>query len=116
MAYTAVDAAEVEAMNGVFRPIRSALGVTAFGINLEEWPAHADGYPDHDHADDGQEEVFCILEGGGHMVVDGEEVELKPGRFVLVSADAKRKVHPGQDGLKMIIVGAPPGAYQPRQG
>ena len=49
MGYTVVDAAEVEAVNGVFRPIRRALGLTAFGINQEEWPANADGHPDHDH-------------------------------------------------------------------
>ncbi len=65
MGYTDVDAAEVEAVNGVFRPIRRALGVTAFGINQEEWPANGDGYPDHDHSEDGQEEVFYILEGVG---------------------------------------------------
>jgi uncharacterized cupin superfamily protein len=116
MTYEVCDAAEVEAVNGVFRPIRRALGVTAFGINQEEWPAHAEEYPDHDHSEDGQEEVYYVLEGGGTMAVDGEDVELKPGRYVLVSADAKRKVLPGEEGLKLIIVGSPPGAYTPRQG
>jgi mannose-6-phosphate isomerase-like protein (cupin superfamily) len=116
MGYTIVDAAEVEAVNGVFRPIRRALGLTAFGINQEEWPANADGHPDHDHAEDGQEEVFCILEGSGKMVVDGEDVELKPGRYVWVEAESKRKIFAGADGLKLIAVGSPPGAYQPRQG
>ena len=116
MSYALCDAADVEAINGVFRPIRRALGVTAFGINQEDWPGHADQYPDHDHSEDGQEEVFYVLEGGGRMVVDGEDVELQPGRYVFVSADAKRKVHPGDEGLKIIIVGSPPGAYTPRQG
>ena len=114
MSYTVCDAAEVEAVNGVFRPIRRTLGGEAFGINQEDWPPNADGYPDHDHAEDGQEEVFYVLEGSGHMAVDGDEVELKPGRYILVSADAKRKVHPGDEGVKLIIVGSPPGAYEPR--
>ena len=116
MGFTMCDTDDVEAINGVFRPIRRALGVTAFGINQEELPPNGDKYPDHDHAEDGQEEVFYVLEGGGRMVVDGEDVELRPGRYVFVSADAKRKVHPGDDGLKLIIVGSPPGAYTPRQG
>jgi mannose-6-phosphate isomerase-like protein (cupin superfamily) len=116
MAYSVVDTTDVEAINGVFRPIRRALGVTAFGINQEEWPAHADQYPDHDHAEDGQEEVYVILEGGGTMIVDGDEVELRPGRYVLVGPESKRKILPGENGLKVIIVGAPPGAYEPRQG
>ena len=52
------------------------VGVTAFGINQEELPPNGDGYPDHDHAEDGQEEVFYVLAGAGKMVVDGEDVEL----------------------------------------
>ena len=66
MGYKMCDAAEVELVNGVFRPIRRALGLTAFGINQEEFPANADGYPDHDHSEDGQEEVFYVLEGSGN--------------------------------------------------
>jgi hypothetical protein len=36
MGYAMCDAESVEAINGVFRPIRRALGVTAFGINQED--------------------------------------------------------------------------------
>jgi hypothetical protein len=50
------------------------------------------------------------------MIVDGEDVELKPGRYVLVEPESKRKIFPGDDGLRLICVGSPPGAYQPRQG
>ncbi len=116
MSYTMCDSADVEAINGVFKPIRRHLGVTAFGINEETLPPNGDAYPDHDHAEDGQEEVFFVLEGGGRMVVDGDDVDLVPGRYVFVSADAKRMIHPGGDGLRLIIVGSPPGAYAPRQG
>jgi mannose-6-phosphate isomerase-like protein (cupin superfamily) len=116
MGYAFCDADEVEAINGVFRPIRRALGVTAFGINQEELPPNGEEYPDHDHAGDGQEEVFYVLGGSGRMVVDGEDVELKPGRYVLVEPASKRKILPGDDGLRLIIVGSPPGAYQPHQG
>ena len=116
MGYKMCDAADVELANGVFRPIRRALGLTAFGINQEEFPPNADGYPDHDHSEDGQEEVFYVLEGSGTMVVDGENVELKPDRYIWVEAESKRKIVPGDEGLKLIAVGSPPGAYQPRQG
>jgi uncharacterized cupin superfamily protein len=115
MSHEVCDAADVEPVNGVFRPIRRALGLQAFGINQEDWPPNAEEYPDHDHSEDGQEEVYYVLAGGGRIVVDGDEVELRPGRYILVSADAKRKVHPGDEGVKLIIVGSPPGAYEPRQ-
>ena len=50
------------------------------------------------------------------MVVDGEDVELKPGRYVWVEAESKRKILAGDEGLKLIAVGSPPGAYKPRAG
>ena len=48
--------------------------------------------------------------------MDGEDVELKPGRYVWVEAASKRKIFAGDEGLKLIAVGSPPGAYQPREG
>ncbi|HEU0304320.1 MAG TPA: cupin domain-containing protein [Gaiellaceae bacterium] len=116
MGYAMCDTEDVEAINGVFRPIRRALGVTAFGINQEDWPPNADQHPDHDHAEDGQQEVFYVLAGSGRMVVDGEDVELKPGRYVYVEPGSKRRIYAGDEGLQVIAVGSPPGAYQPRQG
>jgi uncharacterized cupin superfamily protein len=109
MSYSFCDANEVEAMNGVFRPIRRALGGTAFGINQEDLPPNGDQYPEHTEVESGQEEVFYVLSGSGRITVDGEDVELKPGRYVLVSPESKRKVWPGPDGMKLIIVGAPVG-------
>ena len=94
MGYTMCDAEDVEAMNGVFRPIRRTLGVTAFGINQEELPPNGDMYPDHDHSEDGQEEVFYVLAGAGKIVVDGEDVELKAGRYVFVEPGSKGRSSP----------------------
>jgi hypothetical protein len=49
------------------------------------------------------------------MIVDGEEVELKPGRFVYVSPDAIRRLHAGPEGLTWVAVGAPHETpYHPR--
>ena len=48
------------------------------------------------------------------MLVAGEEVELKPGRFVRVDPDATRVPIAGADGLEFIATGAPVGGgYQP---
>jgi mannose-6-phosphate isomerase-like protein (cupin superfamily) len=113
MGYTVVDATDVEARGGVFRPLRGALGVTAFGINQEEWPADTDRYPEHTEEKSGQEEVYVILAGSGRMTVGGDEVELVPGRYVLVEPGTARKVWPGPDGIKLVCVGAQPGGYEP---
>ena len=114
MGYKMCDAADVEKVNGVFRPIRRALGLTAFGINEEEFPPNADGYPDHDHSEDGQEEVFYVLDGSGTIVVDGEDVELEPGRYVWVEAGSKRKILARRRRAQARSRWARrPGAYQP---
>jgi len=66
-------------------------------------------YPEHDHAGDGQEEVYLALKGSGWIDVEGERVELDRDVFVRIPAGVRRKVYAGTDGLKMLVVGACPG-------
>lgn len=42
------------------------------------------------------------------MTGDGEEVELRPGRFVFVDAGSRRVPVAGPDGLSFVAVGARP--------
>jgi len=109
--YEIVDASEIEAVNGVFRPLRPSLGVTAFGINQLELPSNAEG-PDHDHGEDGQEEVYAIVRGGGMIRVEGQERDLHPGQFVFLAPGTSRQMVAGPDGLAWIGVGCQPGGYQ----
>ena len=111
MPYQIVDAGQVEAVNGVFKPLRQPLGVTAFGINQLELPGGAEG-PEHDHGGDGQEEVYAIVRGSGTIRVEGEERELSPGQFVYLAPGTSRQMVAGPDGLAWIGVGCQPGAYK----
>jgi len=114
VAHKVVDASEVETRNGVIRLIRKELGVTAFGINQFELPPGASGF-EHTEEESHQEEVYLVLGGGGTMTVDGEDVELVPGRYVYVSPDATRVLRAGPDGLTWVCVGAPVHhPYEPR--
>jgi len=97
-----------------FKAVRAALGGTAFGINVLELSAGYMDYPEHDHSEDQQEEVYVPLAGSGEMDIEGERVALEPGVFVRVAPGTKRKVIPGSDGLTFLAVGAPAGSYQPR--
>ncbi len=49
-----------------------------------------------------------MLAGDGVMIIDGEEVELRPGRHVFVAAESVRQPIAGPDGLSWVVVGAPP--------
>ena len=99
-------------MRGSFRPIGPALGVTAFGLNELELAPNAEG-PAHDHQQDGQEEVYVIIRGGGAIRVDGSEQELGPGQYVFLPPNATRQMVAGPEGLAWVGIGCKPGAYRP---
>jgi mannose-6-phosphate isomerase-like protein (cupin superfamily) len=112
--YTAKRINEMEAgFGGGFVKVRAELGVTAFGMQIIQLPPDYADYPEHDHADSAQEEVFVVLSGSGWMDVEGERVELDPETLVRVGAETKRKVYAGPQGLRMLVTGGCPGeAYK----
>lgn len=103
-------------MGGAFVLARSSLGVTSFGMQILNLPPGAgERYPNHDHLDDGQEEVYVVLGGGGQIVIDGEErIALEPDMAVRIAPSAKRQLFAGDEGLRMLILGGTPGKpYDP---
>ena len=113
MAHKALDADEIAPTWGTFRMVRHALGGTAFGLNQIDFPPGKVG-PEHDEAESGQEEVYYCIAGSGSLTIDGEVVEMRPGRYILVSADARRNPAAGPDGMSFLCVGGVPGGvYEP---
>lgn len=112
--YTAKRIGDMEAgFGGGFVKARAELGVTAFGLQVIQMPAGYEGYPEHDHADSGQEEVFAVLSGSGWMDIEGERVEMDGETLIRVAPETKRKVYAGPEGLRMMVIGCAPGeAYK----
>jgi mannose-6-phosphate isomerase-like protein (cupin superfamily) len=109
--YTARHIDDMEAaFGGGFVKARAELGVSSFGVQVIKLPPNNDSYPEHDHAEDGQEEVYVPLKGSGWIEIDGERVELDPNVFVRVGPGAKRKVYSGPDGISVLALGGAPGA------
>ena len=82
-------------------------------MQVIQMPPEFDDYPDHDHADSGQEEVFAVLSGSGWMDIEGERVELNGDTLIRVGPETKRKVIAGPEGIRMLAVGCAPGeAYK----
>jgi mannose-6-phosphate isomerase-like protein (cupin superfamily) len=100
--------------HGGFKLARAELGVTSFGMQVLDLPPNlSEGYPEHDHSESGQEEVFVPLRGSGTMTVDGEEVELTPAMLIRVGPGARRCLTTGPEGLRMLALGGVPGsAYE----
>ncbi len=105
---------EMEAVYlGAFKRVRAELGVESFGMSIIDLPPNFENYPEHDHAGDGQEEVFIALRGDGEIEIDGERFPLDADHVARVSAGTKRKVWPGGDGLRLLALGGIPGqAYE----
>ena len=102
---------EMEAIYlGAFKRARAELGVESFGLQVIDMPPNYENYPEHDHAEDGQEEVFMAIRGGGEIEIAGERHPLDPDHMARVAPGVKRKVWPGPEGIRMVIVGGVPGA------
>lgn len=104
--YQAKRIGEMQAgFGGGFVKVRAELGISAFGVQVIQLPPDFGEYPEHDHAESGQEELFAVLAGSGWMDVEGERVELDGDTVVRVGPETRRKVHSGPQGLRMLVVG-----------
>jgi len=108
-----LDELEGEGPGGAVRKVRRALDARAFGFNYFTLRPNAEGL-EHDEEASKQEEVVFVVKGGGTMRVDGETIELEPGRFVRLDPNATRVPVAGDDGLEFVTFGAPVGGgYEP---
>ena len=115
--YTVKRISDMEAIyGGAFRKARAELGVTSFGFQVFDLPPNLDAYPEHDHSDEGQEEVYAVLSGSGEMEIEGERIPLEPETMIRVGAETRRKVFAADEPLRMLVIGATPGkAYEAKQ-
>src|SRR5436305_1561637 len=102
------------AYGGACRRAGAELGVESFGLQVFAMPAGFENYPEHDHSQDGQEEVYVVLRGSGEFEIDGEPVPVDPERIVRVAAGTKRKLRPGPQGIRVLALGGIPGALYER--
>lgn len=112
--YTQKKIDDMEAIvGGAFKRARAELGVSSFGMQIIDMPGGIDRYPEHDHAESGQEEVYLALRGSGELVVDGDSVALDGETMVRVGPAARRKVTAGDEGIRLLVLGGVPGgAYE----
>jgi hypothetical protein len=108
--YTVKKIDEMEAIFlGGYKRARAELGVSAFGLQVIDLPPNYADYPDHDHAEEGQEEVFLAIRGGGEIEIAGERFPLDPDHMARVAPATKRKVWAGAEGIRMVVIGGVPG-------
>jgi mannose-6-phosphate isomerase-like protein (cupin superfamily) len=104
---------EMEPMlGGFFLRARASLGASSFGMQIMQMPpGGGEFYPNHDHADSGQEEVYVVLSGEADFEIEGESehVHAGPDTAVRVGPGTHRKIHPGPEGVRILALGGVPG-------
>jgi mannose-6-phosphate isomerase-like protein (cupin superfamily) len=115
MSYSVVNIDDIEAAGpgGMVRFVRRELGIEAFGINWFDLPAGAEGMS-HEETTSEQEEVYVVVRGSGHFLIDSHEVPAQVGTFLRVDPETERCPVAGADGMSFIAVGARRGSYEPR--
>lgn len=105
MSHTRVSYADVEPRAPGMHFLRDALDCEQMGFTVLDASAGWEG-KEHDHAHDGQEEVYFLVDGAATLTVDGEDVSLDPGDAVRVAPDASRELAFDVES-QMVIAGAP---------
>jgi mannose-6-phosphate isomerase-like protein (cupin superfamily) len=98
------------AFRGAFKRARAELGVQAFGMQVMDLPPNLEQFPEHDHAESGQEEVYVVMRGSGAIEIDGERVAMDPETIIRVGPNAKRKIFTGDEPMRVLALGGVPGA------
>jgi mannose-6-phosphate isomerase-like protein (cupin superfamily) len=97
------------AFGGGMKKVRAELGVSSFGVQVLDFPPNFTDYPEHDHAEEGQEELYAAMSGSGEIEVDGERIAISPDVIVRVGPACRRKLYSGPAGLRVLAMGAVPG-------
>jgi quercetin dioxygenase-like cupin family protein len=96
-------------LGGSMKLVRHGLGVESFGMQVIDMPPNADRYPEHDHSESGQEEVYTALEGAAILQVEGAEHEISPGVFARVGPRQRRKFVTREQPARLLALGGIPG-------
>ena len=105
MSYTKVDYEETESNQGLHF-LRDPLDCEDHGVSVLDADPNWDGF-EHDHADEGEEEVYVLVDGEATITVDGDAVAMDVGDALRVSADATRQITTEDEGAQFVITGAP---------
>jgi uncharacterized cupin superfamily protein len=101
---------------GILQSLATDLGLEAVGISLSQMPPGM-GYPFF-HAHKEQEEVFICLKGSGTILVGDDEITMKTGDFLRISADVPRAVgNRTSEPCTFLMLGAmPPQKFKSEEG
>jgi tetratricopeptide (TPR) repeat protein len=97
--------------------VRRRFEITSFGVQAFRAPQGVDVVREHSEnflGEDGQEELYIVMNGAATFEIDGETIEAPAGSLVQIRPAAPRKAVAKDDGTTILVVGGTPGkAYEP---
>jgi tetratricopeptide repeat protein len=98
----------------VWKPVRKALGVTAFGINAYTATGVGDEVvEEHTEEPLGHEEIYAVIRGRATFTVDGEEVDAPAGTLVYLDDPKQQRQAVAQEaGTTVLAIGGVPGTHE----
>jgi mannose-6-phosphate isomerase-like protein (cupin superfamily) len=98
--------------------VRRRFEISSFGIQAFRAPKGVDVVREHDETsftgDDGQEELYIVVNGAATFVIDGESIDAPAGSLISVPPASRRKATANVDGTTVLVAGGTPGkAYEP---
>jgi uncharacterized cupin superfamily protein len=106
MSYTKLNYEEVDPVGDAMHFLRDPLGCERMGITVLT-PEPGWIGTEHDHADEGQEEVYLLVEGEATLVIEGEELPMKAGDAVRIAPETTRQIRNGDVESTFVLAGAP---------
>lgn len=109
---------EFEVMEGsgdaTWRLARKALGTDSFGFNLVTIGPGGQ-IPEHNHADEGEVELYVIIDGDAVIHADGEDYPAPNGTFASFEPQVSRSILNRSDApTTALLIGVQPdGGYEP---
>lgn len=93
-----------------WRPIRSRLGIRAFGTNAYTAEVGGEIVEDHTEESLGHEEMYVVVSGRATFTLDGEDVDAPAGTIVhLPDPSTRRTAVAREPGTSVLAVGGKPG-------
>jgi tetratricopeptide (TPR) repeat protein len=94
-----------------WKPVRHALGISAFGINAYHGESEGDLVVE-EHADRHQE-LYLVVRGRARFRSNEDEFDAPAGTFVLFEPDEHRVAYAAEPGTTVVAVGAEAARFEP---
>lgn len=106
MGYTKTNYTDVEPVAEAMYFLRDPLDCENLGVTVVDCEPGWTG-KEHDHTEEGEEEVYVLVEGEATVVVEDDEVEMEEGDALRIPSDATRTIENGEVESQFVLVGAP---------